>query len=61
MINLAPTVANVARAAAQKIYGRRADGKTVGTPTVVFHSQAEAELLIKETIHVELRKLGLLK
>jgi hypothetical protein len=60
-MNLEATVGNVAKAAAQKIYGRRADGRTLGTPTVVFHTQSEAELLIKETIHLELTKLGLMK
>lgn len=60
-MDLEPTVANVARAAAEKIYGKRADERTLGKPTVVFHTQREAEILIKETVYVELRKLGLME
>lgn len=58
-MNLDATVANLSRAAAQKIYGRRET--TLGKPTVVFYTQSEAELLIKESIHIELKKLGLVK
>jgi len=59
MIDLGSTVANVARAAAEKIYGKR--DLQLGKPNVVFYSQAEAEILIKEAIHLELRKQGLMK
>jgi hypothetical protein len=58
-MDLGLTVANVARAAAQKIYGKR--DLQMGKPTVVFYSQAEAEILIKESIHIELTNLGLMK
>lgn len=58
-MDLGLTVANVARAAAQKIYGKR--DLQVGKATVVFYTQAEAEILIKESIHIELTKLGLMK
>lgn len=58
-MDLGLTVANVARAAAEKIYGKR--DLQMGKPTVVFYSQAEAEILIKESIHIELTKLGLMK
>jgi hypothetical protein len=52
-------VRDVARAAAQKIYGPRQ--QALSKATVVFHTQSEAEILIKECIHVELVKLGLVK
>ena len=58
-MELGNTVANVAKAAAQKIYGKR--DLQLGKPTVVFYTQSEAEILIKESIHVELKKLGLMK
>jgi len=57
-MNLGPTVENVAKAAAQKIYGRP---QQIGKATVVYYTQAEAEILIKESIHIELRKAGLMK
>jgi hypothetical protein len=60
-MDLSRLVSNVARAAAQKIYGKREDNLTLGKPTVVFHTQSEAEILIKEQIHVELKTLGLMK
>lgn len=59
MIDLGLTVANIAKAASQKIYGPRQ--QQLGKATVVYHTQAEAEILIKESIHLELRKLGLMK
>jgi hypothetical protein len=52
-------VANLARAAAQKIYGKR--DLQLGKPTVVFYTQAEAEILIKEEIHLALKTLGVVK
>jgi hypothetical protein len=55
-MNLEPTVTNLAKAAAQKIYGKRE--QTLGKATVVFFTQSEAEILIKETIKIELTKLG---
>jgi uncharacterized protein YunC (DUF1805 family) len=59
-MDLGLTVANVARAAAQKIYGTRPTNQ-LGKATVVYYTQAEAEILIKESIHLELTKLGLMK
>jgi hypothetical protein len=58
-MNLDATVANVSRAAAAKIYGKR--DLQLGKPTVVFYTQSEAEILIKEEIHLALKKLGLVK
>jgi hypothetical protein len=56
-MDLGPTVENVSKAAAQKIYGKR--DLHMGKATVVFYTQSEAEILIKEEIHLALRKLGL--
>ena len=58
-MDLDPLVANVARSTAQKIYGPR--GATLGKATVVFYTQSETEILIREAIHMELKKLGLVK
>lgn len=58
-MDLQTTVATVAKEAAQKIYGPRK--LQLGKPNVVFYTLSEAEILIKETIHVELKKLGLVE
>ena len=58
-MDLEPLVANVARTAAQKIYGPR--GATLGKATVVFYTQSETEILIREAINAELKNLGLKK
>lgn len=57
-MDLGSTVENVAKAAAQKIYARP---QQIGKATVVYYTKDEAEILIKESIHLELRKLGLMK
>lgn len=59
MQHLEPTLTNIAKAAAAKIYGKR--DLQLGKATVVFYTQSEAEILVKESIHVELKKLGLVK
>jgi len=58
-MELETLVRDCSRAAAQKIFGKR--DLQLGKPTVVFYTQSEAEILIKESIHVELVKLGLMK
>lgn len=59
-MDLGLTVANVAAAAAEKIYGTRPQHQ-LGKATVVYYTKAEAEILIKEAIHLELKKLRLMK